>query len=162
MKKNELIKQKFKKTNLVESIAKYQIYYQIALGILVKDSCFDKDEMALKLQELQLDIDIENILNIIVKLINTFYEEKEFEEIFEENIKLNAFLHSLKDFMTKNSDLTEKTFEVYQQKIMNDEFFDIKMQLHFQEELEERKTYWENLITPKIAMDLEESALKMI
>ncbi|MFY9075550.1 hypothetical protein OZZ08_11355 [Malaciobacter mytili] len=162
MKKNELIKQKFKKTNLVESIAKYQIYYQIALGILVKDSCFDKDEMALKLQELQLDIDIENILNIIVKLINTFYEEKEFEEIFEENIKLNAFLHSLKDFMTKNSDLTEKTFEVYQQKIMNDEFFDIKMQLHFQEELEERKAYWENLITPKIAMDLEESALKMI
>ncbi|RXI43643.1 hypothetical protein CRU99_06845 [Malaciobacter mytili] len=162
MKKNELIKQKFKKTNLVESIAKYQIYYQIALGILVKDSCFDKDEMALKLQELQLDIDIENILNIIVKLINTFYEEKEFEEIFEDNIKLNAFLHSLKDFMTKNSDLTEKTFEVYQQKIMNDEFFDIKMQLHFQEELEERKAYWENLITPKIAMDLEESALKMI
>ncbi|AXH15350.1 hypothetical protein CP985_08965 [Malaciobacter mytili LMG 24559] len=162
MKKNELIKQKFKKTNLVESIAKYQIYYQIALGILVKDSCFDKDEMALKLQELQLDIDIENILNIIVKLINTFYEEKEFEEIFEDNIKLNAFLHSLKDFMTKNSDLTEKTFEVYQQKIMNDEFFDIRMQLHFQEELEERKAYWENLITPKIAMDLEESALKMI
>ncbi|MFV0562825.1 hypothetical protein [Malaciobacter mytili] len=162
MKKNELIKQKFKKTNLVESIAKYQIYYQIALGILVKDSCFDKDEMALKLQELQLDIDIENILNIIVKLINTFYEEKEFEEIFEDNIKLNAFLHSLKDFMTKNSDLTEKTFEIYQQKIMNDEFFDIRMQLHFQEELEERKAYWENLITPKIAMDLEESALKMI
>ncbi len=162
MKKNELIKQKFKKTNLVESIAKYQIYYQIALGILVKDSCFDKDEMALKLQELQLDIDIENILNIIVKLINTFYEEKEFEEIFEDNIKLNAFLHSLKDFITKNSDLTEKTFEVYQQKIMNDKFFDIRMQLHFQEELEERKAYWENLITPKIAMDLEESALKMI
>lgn len=129
---------------------------------MVKDSCFDKDEMALKLQELQLDIDIENILNIIVKLINTFYEEKEFEEIFEDNIKLNAFLHSLKDFMTKNSDLTEKTFEVYQQKIMNDEFFDIRMQLHFQEELEERKAYWENLITPKIAMDLEESALKMI
>ncbi len=63
----------------------------MALGILVKDSCFDKDEMALKLQELQLDIDVENILNIIVKLIDTFYEDKEFEEIFEDNIKLNAF-----------------------------------------------------------------------
>ncbi len=162
MEKKNLLKQKFKKENLVDAIAKYQIYYQMALGILVKDSCFDKDEMALKLQELQLDIDVENILNIIVKLIDTFYEDKEFEEIFEDNIKLNAFLHSLKDFMAKNSDLTEKTYEVYNQKIMNDEFFDIKMQLHFQEELEERKAYWKNLITPKVAKDLEESALKMI
>ncbi len=162
MEKDKLVRKKFRKNSLVETIAKYEIYYQIALGILIKDSCFDKDEIALKLQELQLDIDIENILNVIVKLINAFFDDKEFEAIFDDNIKINAFLHSLKDFISKSNDLNEKTYEVYYQKILNDEFFDIKMQLHFQEELQERKLYWENLITSKVSEDLEKSALKMI
>ncbi|AXH10070.1 hypothetical protein CP960_08375 [Malaciobacter halophilus] len=164
MKKKELINKKFDKQNLILTIAKYQIYYQMALGLLVKQTCFDKDEMTKKLEELKLDIDVENVLNVMIKLIDSFCDEKDFEEIFDDNIKLNSLLHALKDFTEQNSDLTnkEKVYNSYKEKIMKDEFFDVKMQLHFDDELEDRAAYWKDLITDNIANEVKQSALKII
>lgn len=164
MEKIELINKKFLKKDLILTIAKYQIYYQMALGVLVKETCFDKNEIEKKLKQLQLDIDVENILNVMIELIDSFYNDDEFDIIFEDNIKVNAFLHCLKDFIEKNDDLTnkEKVHTSYKEKIMNDAFFDAKMQLHFDDELKHRVTYWEELITEKIADEIKHSALGMV
>lgn len=164
MEKIDLINKKFLRKDLILTIAKYQIYYQMALGVLVKETCFDKDEIEKKLKQLQLDIDVENVLNVMIELIDSFYNDGEFEIIFEDNIKVNAFLHSLKDFIEKNDDLTnkEKVHISYKEKIMDDAFFDAKMQLHFDDELKHRVNYWEELITEKIADEIKESALNII
>lgn len=163
MEKEQLIKEKFQKEGLVDSISKYQIYYQMALGTLVKETCFDKDEMASKLEELQLDINVENVLNVMVKLITNFYDDEDFEQIYEDNIKVNAFLHSLRDFVDNNTDLTnsDKVYDTYHEKIMNDEFFDIKMQLQFVDEVEDRKAYWKDLITDSVSKEILSSALTL-
>lgn len=164
MEKIDLINKKFLRKDLILTIAKYQIYYQMALGVFVKETCFDKDEIEKKLKQLQLDIDVENVLNVMIELIDSFYNDDEFEIIFEDNIKVNAFLHSLKDFIEKNDDLTnkEKVHISYKEKIMDDAFFDAKMQLHFDDELKHRVNYWEELITEKIADKIKESALNII
>ncbi|RXJ86367.1 hypothetical protein [Arcobacter sp. CECT 8985] len=163
MEKEQLIRQKFQKDGLVDAISKYQIYYQMALGTLVRETCFDEDEMASKLEELSLDINVENVLNVMIKLITNFHDDEDFEQIYEDNLKVNAFLHALKDFVDNNKDLTnkDKVYDSYHEKIMNDGFFDVKMQLQFADELEDRKAYWKDLITNSVSKEVLASALSL-
>ncbi len=160
MKKHDLITKLFKRENLIDCVASYQLYYQIALGVYIKESSFDEN----KVEELGLDIDPENVFNTIIQIVTNFSKEDDFDSIFNDNIKINAMLHSLKDFTLKNEELDkeEKIYDTFHERIMNDEFFTMNMHIYFEEELSSRVDYWKDLINKKTARELKESALKII
>lgn len=164
MKIEDRIKENFSKKNLVGTIARYELYYQIALGVFIRESSFEDEDVAKKIDELKLDIDIENILNTVLKVISSFYEEEDFKMVLEDNLRLNAFLHALRDFVNKNDELENKenVYQAFHDKVMDDEFYNMKMHIYFEEELGDRVAYWETLISDKSAKELCESALKMI
>lgn len=158
------INQNFTRDNLVGTIATYQLYYQLTLGVYIKETSFDQKQSMKKVQELDLDIDPENVLNTMVKLISGLNDEENFKILFDENIKVNAMLHSLDDFIGKNKELSNKenTYKTYKEKIENNQFYTITMQVQFDDEIKDRKIFWEKLITEDIAKELNDSALKAI
>jgi hypothetical protein len=160
MKKQNLIAKYFKRDNLVDAVASYQLYYHISLGAYVKETSFDEN----KVEELDLDISPENVFNTMMEIITSFSHEKEFDEIFKDNIKINAMLHSLKDFTLKNEELDkeENIYDTYYAKIMNDTFYTVNMHMFFDDEYKIKLNYWKELISKKTARELKESALKMI
>lgn len=158
------INQNFTRENLVDTIAKYQLYYQLALGVYVKETSFDQKETMNKIKELNLDIEPENVLNTMVKIITTFNEDKDFKVLFDDNIKANAMMHSLDDFVGKNDELSNKenTYEIYCEKIQNDSFYNINMHVQFEDEIKDRIAFWDKLINDEVAKQLNESAHKVI
>jgi len=158
------INENFTRENLIDTIAKYQLYYQLALGVFAKETSCDQKETMQKIQELNLDIQPENVLNTMIKIITTFNDEKDFELLFADNIKANAMMHSLDDFIGKSESLPNKDemYEDYCLKIQNDKFYDINMHVQYEDELKERIKFWEKLISSDVAKDLVQSAHKVI
>lgn len=164
MKITDRINQNFTQEKLIDTIAKYQLYYQLSLGVFVKETSFDQKDTMKTVQELNLDIDVENVLNTMVKIIINFNEEKEFNAIFDDNIKVNSMMHALDDFIGKSKNLVnnENIYESYSQKIQNDKFYDINMHVQFDGEIKDRIKVWEELITNEVATLLIKSAHKAI
>lgn len=164
MKIEDRIKEIFSKDSLVSTVARYQLYYQIALGVFLKDTSFEDEDINKKIEELELDIDVENVLNTMIKIIDSFYKEEDFKSVLEDNLRVNAFLHGLKDFVDKDSTLENKDnlYETYRDKVLNDEFYDMKMHIYFEEELGDRIEYWGKLISKESAKELKDSALKIL
>ncbi len=164
MKITDRINQNFTQAKLIDTIAKYQLYYQLSLGVFVKETSFDQKDTMKTVQELNLDIDVENVLNTMVKIIINFNDEKEFNAIFDDNIKVNSMMHALDDFIGKSKNLVnnENIYESYSQKIQNDKFYDINMHVQFDGEIKDRIKVWEELITNEVATLLIKSAHKAI
>lgn len=164
MKIENTIKDNFSKKSLINTFAKYELYYQLASSVFVKDSSFKDEDISKKIEELNLDINVENILNTMLKIISSFYKEEDFEFIFEDNLRINAFLHALKDFLNKNNEIKnkEKVYLAYRDKIMGEEFYDMKMHIYFEEELKDRIEYWKTIVSDDLAKKLCVSAFKMI
>ncbi|WP_294966066.1 hypothetical protein [Sulfurimonas sp.] len=160
MKKHDLISKYFKRENLVDTMATYQLYYQISLGTYITESSFDEE----KVDELGLDILPENVCNTMIEIINNFHKEKDFDDIFNDNIKINAMIHSLKDFTLKNKELEDKEniYDTFYEKILNDSFYTINMNIFFEEEIKIKINDWKDLINKKTARELKESAFKII
>ena len=158
------INENFTRENIVNTVASYQLYYQLAVGVYVKETSFDQKETMKKVQDLNLDIEPENVLNTMVKLISGLNEEENFKTLFDENIKANAMLHALDDFIGKNEELTNKetTYKTYSEKIQNEDFYNINMHVQFDDEIKDRRGFWEKLITDDIAKELNESACKVV
>ena len=160
MKKHDIITSKFKRKNLINTIASYQLYYKISLGIFIQESSFDTSN----LDELELDIEPENVFNTMIQIISNFNQEDNFDFIFNDNIKVNAMLHALKDFTLKNEELEkeENYHDTFKEKILNDQFYTLNSQIFFESELKDRVNYWKELISEKTARELKESAFKII
>ena len=75
------INENFTRENIVNTVASYQLYYQLAVGVYVKETSFDQKETMKKVQDLNLDIEPENVLNTMVKLISGLNEEENFKTI---------------------------------------------------------------------------------
>jgi len=109
-----------------------------------------------------LDIELEDVLNTVVKVITTFNDEDDFEEVFEDNIKVNAFIHALKNYIEKSEDLKDedKIYKKYYDKIVEDKFYNVEMNIHFDDEMEERIEHWNSFIDEETAEKLREFALE--
>jgi hypothetical protein len=160
MRKHDLVTKYFKRENLVDAMAAYQLYYQISLGSYIKESSFDEE----KIDELGLDISPENVCNTIIQIINSFHKEKDFDDILNDNIKINAMIHALKDFTLKNKELEneENIYDTFYEKITNDNFYTVNMNIFFESEIKNKIDEWKDLISNKTARELKESAFKII
>lgn len=159
MKKKQIIDKEFTREKLANTIASYQLYYQITLGELIQATSIEKEKI-----DTEFDINPENVLNTMIEIINSFAKEDDFESILEDNMRVNAMIHAVKDFTIKFEELDKKEniYVSFYEKIMDDKFFTISMQMLFSEELKQRVDFWKNLINKESAKELKTSALKLI
>lgn len=164
MKKENIINNYFQRDKLIESMAHYELFYQIALGEYINDTSQNPEDVALKIETLGLHIEPVHVLNTMKQIIQNFFKEKEFDEIYNDNLRVNALIHALKDFKKASDDFEEKEefYKSYYEKIMEDQFYNVKMHIHFENELKDRLAYWENLICDKTALELKESVKELI
>ena len=82
----------FSKDNIINNIAKYETYYQVALGILI--STTNKKEVD---QNIQLEYALGSIYELIKDL-----ENENIDEIFEIELQKQAAMDALQHFANKN------------------------------------------------------------
>lgn len=82
----------FSKDNIINNIAKYETYYQVALGILISTT---------NKKEIDQNIQLEYALGSIYELIKDL-ENENIDEIFEIELQKQAAMDALQHFANKN------------------------------------------------------------
>jgi len=149
MKLQEAINKYFSKDSLVDSISKYQLYYQIGLGKVVYESIQDIDETHKKLEELNLQINTQAVFESIHEIVLHLSQGENFEEEFESHLRLSALAEMLNDFVEADKELLNaKDFadNIYDQ-VKKDTFFNDNMKEQFENDYDVVLANWDEVIT---------------
>ena len=158
MKLQEAINKYFSKDQLIDSICKYQLYYQIGLGNVVLQSIQDIEEAYKKLDELNLQIDSQKVFEAIYEIVLHLSRQEDFEEKFESHLKFTALVQMLNDFIEADKDLiSSKPFaDMIYEKIKDNTFFDTNMKEQFETDFGVILLTWQAVITDEIADDVKD------
>ncbi len=157
MKLQEAINKYFSRDSLIDSICRYQLYYQIGLGNVALQSIQDLEETYKKLEELNLQIDSQIVFETIHEIVLHLSYSDDFEEKFETHLKYTALAQMLDDFVNSDKELLNAkpfTDAVYE-KIKDDTFFNDDMKEQFDADYETVLLNWKVTITAEIAHDIK-------
>ena len=154
----EAINKYFYKDNLINSICKYQLYYQIGLGNIVFESMQDIDETYKKLEELNLQINTQKVFESIHEIVLHLSQEEDFEEKFETHLRMSALAQMLNDFVEADNELIDAQpfADMIFEQIKNDTYFDEYMQEQFAEDYDSVFLNWEVIITDEVAKNVKD------
>lgn len=158
---NEAINQYFTRESIVNILASYELYYQIALGNFVYETLQDIPETNKKLEELNLQPAPSVILSNVYELIIHMCDRENFEERFEYYIRHRATLQALKDFVTKDEELLQVNDYIEEKSalITDDSFFSEAMYLQFESEYPSIYDYFDLFVTDEVTNQLREQFL---
>lgn len=163
MELKEAIDKYFSKQQLIDSMCKYQLYYQIGLGAVVFESIQDADEAYKKLEELNLQIDTNRVFQTIHEILFHLSREDNFEEKFDTHLKFSALVHMLDDFIEADKGLID--FKPYAdlvfEKIKDERFFDESMQEQFDNDYPIVLVTWEHAISDEVARNIKDVAAEI-
>ncbi len=163
MELQEAINKYFSKDYLIDSICKYQLYYQIGLGNIAFESMQDLEEAFKKLNELDLQIDSQKVFESIHEIVLHLSHSEDFEDKFESHLKMAALAQMLNDFVEADTELIgSKHFaEMIYEKIKDDTFFTDKMKEQLDTEYQAMLPVWEMTITDKDASDIKDVVMEI-
>ena len=149
MELDQSIDKYFSRENLLSTVTKYELYYQIGLGHAVYTSLQDTDETINKLSSLNLKIDTDIIFRTIFENVLHFSQHKDFDEKYEKHIKVKALSQMLTDFIKADEELlnSEQFADKIYEQIVNDTFFTQDMQKQFDDDYDELYNFWELTIS---------------
>ena len=134
----------FSKDNIINNIAKYETYYQVALGILISTT---------KKKEIDQNIQLEYALGSIYELIKDL-ENENIDEIFEIELQKQAAMDALQHFANKNiKAVKNKEIDIENNvNIINDSLFfnDILLEIcknSFPTQIQK----WQNIINDEVS-----------
>lgn len=158
MKLEQAINKYFSKDSLVDSICKYQLYYQIGLGSLALQSIQDLQETQKKLEELNLQIDSQKVFAAIHEIVLYMHNEDSFDEKFEGHLKFTALTQMLNDFVEADKELlgSEHFSDMIYKQIKDDRFFTFDMKQQFDADYKVILPTWKVTITDEIASDIKD------
>ena len=102
---NTIIQAQLTKDSIVDTLTRYELYYHISLGNFVLDTLQDFDETVKKLEELNLQIEVNRALTNILEIILNLGNKDDFEKRFEYQVRSRAITHALKDFVNNDNEL---------------------------------------------------------
>ena len=164
MKLKQAIDKYFSQDKLIDSICKYQLYYQLGLGNIVFKTIKDLEETHKKLEELNLQIDSNKVFESIHEIVLHLSSQDDFDNQFDKHLRFTAFAQMLNDFVEADKGLINSqpfTDTVYE-KIKDDSYFDSKMQEQFDLDFEAILPTWQNTITQDMADDIKDVVLEII
>ncbi len=158
----ENIDEQFEREKLIDTFARYELYYHIGLGRLVYITIQDVDETYKKLEELDLKIDSIKVINTIYQTILRFSDQGGFDKRFKYYIKSRALGQALEDFIQNDKELhnPEAFAEQMHKDIIDDKFFDEKMKDQFKADYDEIYVSYTNLVSEDKAKGIKDSVLK--
>ena len=145
----------FSKVTIINNLAKYETYYQVALGILVS---------ATNTKKIDSDIKLEYALGSIYELIKDLENEKNLESIFNTELQKQSAMDAVQYFANENIQAVKNKELDIENTInkINDNLFFNDLVLDICKENEKNQiTKWENIITNEIADAIMNSLLDL-
>lgn len=139
------IEKHFKKENIIENLAKYEMFYQVALGSLIAVS---------NTKPINNEIEFQYALGSIYELLKDI-ESFENEEInFEEELRKQSSMDALQNFVNENLELVKEgniNIENFVNHINDGEFFNETMQEICNASINMQIEKWQSIITDELA-----------
>jgi hypothetical protein len=158
MKLEDAINKYFSRKSLVDSVCRYQLYYQIGLGNLALESIQDLDETFKKLEELNLQIRTEKVFESIYRIIIHYSHQENFDTEYEKHLRTEALAQALNDFVEADSELigSEHFANMIFERIKVNSFFTQPMEEQFNNDYVRIIDTWEMSITNTIATQVKD------
>lgn len=153
----------FTHSKIVDTLARYDLYYNISILYLAHTVIADDNKADEILGNLDFQINPETVLEAMYHILKEYHNDETLFTIFEENIKMQSCMKALDDFIhgyeeiPKLDDFIQKT----QSNIIMDKFFDENMQKQFHDSMEENKKFWEKVIDMEAAKQIQHAVQNM-
>lgn len=150
------IKEYLQKDAIIDMLTRYELYYEIGLANYVYETIQNIDEAYVKLEELNLEIEVDVALSNIIEIIIHYSHQDEFESLLDFYIRSRALLHALKDFVNRDSDLLNKISYMDQKssQIAEDGFFTDSMKVQLESEYMDMLEKYELIVTDEVVETL--------
>ena len=141
----------FKENEIIKNLGKYELYYQVTLGNLIRLT---------NTKDMDYEIEFQLALGSIYELLKDLrgFDDKTIS--FDEELKKQAAMDAVQNFANENLELL-KNGEIKIEKIVNHIndgiFFNEAMEVVCHENLEHQIEKWEEIITPDLAKAILES-----
>jgi len=146
------IKEYLQKDAIIDMLTRYELYYEIGLANYVYETIQNIDEAYVKLEELNLEIEVDVALSNIIEIVIHYSHQDEFESLLDFYIRSRALLHALKDFVNRDSDLLNKISYMDQKssQIAEDGFFTDSMKVQLESEYMDMLEKYELIVTDEV------------
>ncbi|MFA9374800.1 MAG: hypothetical protein ACERKK_11660 [Poseidonibacter sp.] len=144
------IKEHFTRKKIIDNLARYELFYQVALGSLLKS---DSNKMS-------NDIEFQLALGSIYELLKDIQDFEDFDEIYETELSKQSAMDAVQNFVNENLEAV-KNSEIKVEEIINDindnKFFNQTMIDICNDNLQSQLQKWEHIITPQLALAIMQS-----
>lgn len=148
--------EEFEKNNIINTLAKYEMYYQVSLGSLISDS---------KTSNIDPTIQLQYALGSIYDMISQIIKLENAEEIFDKELQKQSAMDALQDFVNANMQIVKDgsiKIEPIVNAINDGVFFHKSMIEICDENLDAQIKKWSNIIDDETAKKIQASIKEMI
>ena len=149
------IYEEFSRKNIINNLAKYEMYYQVSSGKLVKTT--DSTEIN---YEIELDLALGSIYEMIKDILGL----ENYAQIFNDELKKQSSIDSLQNFVNQNLEAV-KNQEIKIETILNEinenKFFNQTMIEICEKNEKSQIIKWQQIITEELADNILKSLSKL-
>lgn len=149
------IKDEFSKYNIINNLAKYEMYYQISLGKIISDT---------NIQNVKTDVDFKNALGSIYEMLKEIQHMPDVKRIYEMELLKQASMDAVQYFVNENMHSVkagELEIEPFINQINDNAFFDKQMKDLCKRNMINQMIKWHEFITDEIADSIASEVLKL-
>ena len=149
------IKDEFSKYNIINNLAKYEMYYQITLGKMISDT---------QLTPINTDVDFKEALGSIYQMLKELQTLPDAKRIYEMELLKQASVDAVQYFINENmQSVKDGHFEVEPiiNQINDNEFFDKEMKDLCKRNMINQMMKWHEFITDEMADSIANEVLKL-
>jgi len=148
------IQEHFSREKIIDNLARYELFYQVALGSLIKTNS----------KEISFDIEFQLALGSIYELLKDIQGFENFNEIFETELSKQSAMDAVQNFVNENLEAV-KNGELEVEEIINNindnNFFNETMINICNENLDKQIQKWESIITTELALAIMQSLIEL-
>lgn len=145
----------FTRNEIINNLAKYELYYQVTLGNLISLT---------NTKEIDYEVEFQLALGSIYELLKDLKTLDDKSISFDDELRKQAAMDSVQNFANVNLEIL-KSGEIKIEKIVNHIndglFFNEAMKVICDENLDEQIEKWEKIITQDLAKAILESILEL-
>lgn len=149
------IYEEFSRKNIINNLAKYEMYYQVSSGKLVKTT---------DSTEINYEIELDLALGSIYEMIKDILSLKNYTQIFDDELKKQSSMDSLQNFVNQNLEAV-KNQEIQIETIINEinenKFFNQTMIEICEKNEKSQIIKWQQIITEELADNILKSLSKL-
>lgn len=149
------IQNEFSKYNIINNLAKYELYYQISLGKMISDT---------NINNVKTEVDFKIALGSIYEMLKELQTMPDAKRIYEMELLKQASMDAVQYFINENMHSVkagELEVESYINQINDNAFFDKAMKDLCKRNMINQMMKWHEFITDEVADSIAKEVLKL-